>query len=181
MRKLLLGTMLLASAMLFPAPTMAEVNVTIGIPVPHIRIPMPPRIEISAPPRLVVIPETYVYAAPDIDEDIFFVDGWWWRPWQGGWYRSRQHSSGWHRYKGEPSFYRTVPRSWRDDYRDGHWRGRQWRAEPLPHDRVQQNWRSWKTDRHWERNDTWGVQDLPRREEYRHPPRDRYREHYRNN
>ena len=44
---------------------------------------LPPPIPFAAPPELIVLPETYVYVAPDIDADIFFWNGWWWRPWEG--------------------------------------------------------------------------------------------------
>ena len=64
-----------------PIPAGAQVDV-------HVGIQLPPPLVFPAPPQVVVLPETYVYVVPDIDEDVFFVDGWWWRPWQGRWYRS---------------------------------------------------------------------------------------------
>ncbi len=172
MKKQFLTTLLLASIAAFPLPTMAEINVNIGIPAPpHIRIgiPMPPHIRFVEPPRLVVVPETYVYVAPDVEEEIFFFDGWWWRPWEGRWYRSRSYDSGWQHYRNTPSFYREVPNNWRNDYRERQWRGQQWNIEPIPHRQVQKNWKSWKTSKHWEKNQTWGVQDLQRQKESRHP------------
>ncbi|MGA2527359.1 MAG: hypothetical protein ABSF79_12220, partial [Smithellaceae bacterium] len=60
-----------------------------------VSIALPPPIVFAAPPELVVIPETNVYAVPDVDVDIFFYSGWWWRPWEGRWYRSRNYNSGW--------------------------------------------------------------------------------------
>ena len=69
MKKILIGTILLASVLLFPVPTMAEVSIGINIP-------LPPLIVFSSPPEVVVIPETYVYVVPDSDEDIFFYDDW---------------------------------------------------------------------------------------------------------
>jgi hypothetical protein len=173
MKNLLLGTLLLATLSVLPLPAQAEISINIGIPAPpqiRVNIPLPPRIRFAAPPRLVVVPETYVYVAPDVDEDIFFVDGWWWRPWEGRWYRSRNHDSGWHRYKTTPSFYRQIPHNWRNDYRERHWRGQQWDVEPLPHRQVQKNWKNWKTSRHWEKERSWGVRDLRRDKDGRHPP-----------
>ena len=64
MKKLLFRTILLASVLLFPVPTMAEVNIGISIP-------LPPLIVFSAPPEVVVIPETYVYVVPDSDVTSF--------------------------------------------------------------------------------------------------------------
>jgi hypothetical protein len=165
MKKIFWGTILMATTLTFPMATVAGIDIRIGIPAPpHIRIslPLPPPIQFSAPPRLVVLPETYVYVAPDTDEEIYFYDGWWWRPWEGGWYRSRAHDSGWQRYKNVPSFYRNVPGDWRNDYREGQWRGHQWNVAPLPHRQVQQNWNQWKKTKHWEKQQTWGVQELRR-------------------
>lgn len=182
MKKMILGTSLLTMMSFIPVPTIAGLHIDIpappsihiDVPVPrppHIRIgvPMPPHIEFSAPPRLVVVPETYVYVAPDIEEEIFFSDGWWYRPWEGRWYRSRHHNSGWQHYRSTPSFYSHVPHNWRNDYREGHWRGQQWNIQPIPHVEVQRNWRSWKTNNHWEKNRTWGVDNLQRQRDSRHP------------
>ena len=116
MKKLLLGTILLALVLVFPIPTMARVDVGISIS-------LPPLIVFGAPPEVVVIPETNVYAVPDLDVDIFFYNGWWWRPWEGRWYRSRNYSSGWGYYRSVPSFYRGIPSGWRNDYRERRWRG----------------------------------------------------------
>ena len=112
MKKLLFRTILLALLFLFPVPAMAGVDVSIS---------MPPLIVFSAPPAMVVIPETYVYVVPDADVEIFFYDGWWWRPWEGRWYRSRHYDSAWGYYERVPSFYTRVPRSWRNDHRERRW------------------------------------------------------------
>jgi hypothetical protein len=173
MKKLLLGTMLLVLVMVIPLSTMAAVDV-------HVSIPLPPLIVFAAPPEVIVLPETNVYIVPDLDVDIFFYNGWWWRPWEGRWYRSRNYSSGWGYYRSVPSFYRGIPSGWRDDYREHHWRGHQWNYQRIPHQQVQQNWRTWEKNRHWEKQDTWGVQGLkprtqstPRSQEAAQPQRSR--------
>jgi len=81
MKRLLFGILLLAFVIVVPIPTMAGVDVSVSIA-------LPPPIVFSAPPEMIVLPETYVYVVPDVDVDIFFYDGWWWRPWEGRWYRS---------------------------------------------------------------------------------------------
>ena len=162
MKKLLFRTILLASVLLFPVPTMAEVNIGISIP-------LPPLIVFSAPPEVVVIPETYVYVVPDSDVDIFFYDGWWWRPWEGRWYRSRHYGSGWVYYQRVPSFYTRVPSSWRSDYRDRRWGGHQWNHQRIPHQELQRNWSTWKKSNHWEKQQTWGVQGLKPRTRSQQP------------
>jgi hypothetical protein len=158
MRKLLFRTVLLALLFLFPVPTMAGVDVSISLP---------PLVVFSAPPAMVVIPETYVYVVPDVDVEIFFYDGWWWRPWEGRWYRSRHYDSGWSYYQRVPSFYSRVPSGWRNDYRERRWGGRPWNYQPIPHHQVERNWSGWKKNRHWEKQQTWGVQGLKPRTQSR--------------
>ncbi len=153
MKKFLFRTVLLALAFAVPAPTMAGVDI-------HVGIPLPPPLVFPAPPEVIVIPETYVYAVPDVQEDVFFYNGWWWRPWRGRWYRSRDYSSGWVYYRGVPSFYGRIPSGWRNDYRGHHWRGHPWDHRRIPHHQLQRNWSSWEKSRHWEKDHTWGVQGL---------------------
>jgi hypothetical protein len=153
MKKFLCGLVLLASAILIPAPTMAGVNINIGIS-------LPPPIGFQAPPEVVVLPDTNdVYAVPDINAELFFWNGWWWRLWEGRWYRSHYYSRGWAYYNSVPSFYFDVDPEWRTYYRDHAWRGRRWDYERIPDRQLRRNWRSWHNSRHWERQRTWGVQN----------------------
>ncbi|MBF0378251.1 MAG: hypothetical protein HQK72_12325 [Desulfamplus sp.] len=110
---------------------------------------MPP-ILFDEPPELIVVPKTYVYVVPDLDEELFFYSGWWWRPWKGKWYRSRHYTSGWIHYQNTPSFYRDIPPDWRNSYRDHRWRGREWDYHRIPHRNVERNWSEWERARHWE-------------------------------
>ncbi len=155
MKKLFLGTLLVALMFSFPLPMMAAVSVNIGF-----SIPLPPVIQFHEPPRMVVLPGTYTYVAPDVDVDIFFNDGWWWRPYQGRWYRSHDYNSGWSYHQQPPSFYNGVNRHWRDDYRNHQWKGQQWNPERRDHREVQKNWNRWQKDRHWEKTNNWGVQKV---------------------
>jgi hypothetical protein len=164
MKKIIFGTLLLALVIAVPISTMARVDVNVSII-------LPPPIMFAAPPALIVLPETYVYVVPDIDEDIFFYNGWWWRPWEGRWYRSRHYDSGWARYGSIPSFYRGIPSGWRNDYRDRRWGGRQWDYQQIPHEQLQRNWSTWEKSRHWEKQNTWGVQGLKSRTRSPQPSR----------
>jgi hypothetical protein len=163
MKKLLFATMLLAMATMVPVPAMAQVGI-------NVNISLPPPIVFASPPQLIVLPETYVYVVPGVEAEIFFYGGWWWRPWNGRWYRSRNYNSGWAYYKRVPSFYSGVPSGWRNDYRDHRWGGREWNYRPIPQRQVQQNWSSWEKNRHWEKQGTWGVQGLQPRTQAQ-PPR----------
>jgi len=156
--------MFLALLFLFPVPTMAGVDVGVSIS-------LPPLIVFAAPPVMVVIPETYVYVVPDVHDEIFFYDGWWWRPWEGRWYRSRHYDSGWGYYQRVPTFYRNVPPGWRNDYRDHHWGGKPWNYKPIPHQQVERNWSGWKKTNHWEKQQTWGVEGLKPRTQSKQAPK----------
>ena len=151
MIKYLSGTLLLGLILVSPVSSMAGVNVSVGIS-------LPPIIAFSGPPEVVVIPNTYVYAVPDVGVDIFFYNGWWWRPWEGRWYRSQHYNSGWSHYGRAPNFYRQVPSGWRNNYRDRRWDGHQWNHQRIPQRQLQRNWRTWERNKHWERNNSWGVQ-----------------------
>jgi hypothetical protein len=164
MKKLLLGSVFLTLVFVFPVPTMAGVNVGINIG-------LPPPIVFAKPPEMIVIPETYVYAVPDVPAEIYFYNGWWWRPWEGRWYRSRRYDSGWVYYKRVPSFYGRIPPGWRNDYRDHRWGGRPWNYQRIPHRQLQRNWSTWQKNRHWEKQQTWGVQGLKPRTQSQRPSR----------
>jgi len=164
MKRLLFGSMLLALVVSMPSPALAAVDVGV-----RVHIPLPPLIVFPAPPEVVVIPETYVYAVPDIDADIFFYGGWWWRPWEGRWYRSRHHDRGWAHYPRVPAFYKRVPPGWRNSYRERNWRGHEWEHRRVPHRDVEKNWRGWQEKRHWEKDHPWGVRGLEPRKDVRRP------------
>ena len=173
MNKLLLGTLLLALAIVVPVPTRAGVNIGIGISVP-------PPIVFAAPPAVIALPETNdVYVVPDINVDIFFWNGWWWRLWDGRWYRSYYYDRGWAYFNRVPRFYFDVDPGWRAYYRDHNWRGHRWDYERIPDRQLQQNWKSWHANRHWERQKSWGVQGYQarpqqQRQELRHQRQEQY-------
>jgi hypothetical protein len=159
MKKFVVGTILWTLAMVVPMSAMAKVDV-------HVSIPLPPPIVFAAPPSAVVIPETYVYTFPDVQEEIFFYNGWWWRSWGGRWYRSRHYNSGWVHYKSVPSFYSKIPSNWRNDYRDHRWKGYRWNYQRIPQNQLQNNWKSWERNKYWEKQHSWGVKEL----RHRQPP-----------
>ena len=107
--------------------------------------PLPPLL-VPAPPPLVVIPGTYVYFPPDVRDDLLFYHGYWYRPYQGKWYRAAHYNGPW----GFVAL-RRVPRVLIDlphGYRSippGH--------ERIPYGRLKKNWKAWERDRHWERSE----------------------------
>jgi hypothetical protein len=111
-----------------------DVNVGINIPLPVYVAP--------APPPVVVVPNSYVYYVPEIDVDILFYHGYWYRPHEGHWFRSRSYNGPWghlapHRVPAAlvslPPGYRHAP--------PGHQR--------IPHGKLKKNWSRWERERYW--------------------------------
>lgn len=119
------------------AQSQAGVNVNIGVNLPAYRF--------AAPPDVVVIPGTYVYMVPGIDVDILFFQGYWWRPYEGRWYRSRNYNGSW-RYVAPASIprgLRALPQDYRHHLSPGY--------ERIPHRDVQRNWKKWEKEKYWDR------------------------------
>jgi hypothetical protein len=163
MKKLVFGAIFFLIVSFFPVLTMAAVDISIGIS-------LPPLIVFHAPPNVIVLPDTDdVYVVPEIDIDIFFWNGWWWRPWEGRWYRSHYYDRGWVYYNAVPSFYFDVDPGWRRYYINRNWYGHPWKYERIPNQRLQKNWKTWNDNRHWEREKTWGIRNYqPRTQQQRY-------------
>jgi hypothetical protein len=87
MRKLILPIVVagvVAGAMALPALASAQASATV-----QLRLNLPVLL-----PRLVVVTPG-VQVVPDVDEEVFFVDGYYWVRQPRGWYRSRSHQHGW--------------------------------------------------------------------------------------
>lgn len=176
MKNLLGAAIFFALAVSVPAAAAADVSVRIGIP-------LPPAIVYAGPIEVIVIPDTYlydVYVVPDLEVEIFFCRGWWWRLWEGRWYRSRHFDRGWVYYRYIPDFYYDIHPHWRTFYKDGHWHGHPWNYQRIPHHQLEHNWRNWNSHRYWERERRWDVeryQPLPAqtRQKVRHQREYEYR------
>lgn len=131
---------IIISAVLFllvlSLPVFAGVSVDVRVSLP--------RIELRVPPVLVVVPGTYVYAAPDVEADIVFYQGFWWRPYGGNWYRSHEYNGAWTAMPAQsvPVPVRNLPPNWKQ-VPPGH--------ERLPYGQVKQNWPVWEREKRWER------------------------------
>jgi hypothetical protein len=113
--------------MVVPVPAMAGVNLNVGIG--------PPPPIVAGPPDMISMPgASGIYFAPDIGADLFFWNGWWRRPWEGHWYRSRYYDRGRGYYsRGVPGFYRQMEPGWRGHYRSHRWNGHPWNYRRIPH------------------------------------------------
>src|SRR6185369_13269028 len=64
-----------------------QVRVAVPVPVPVVRFEVPPPM-VEVQPGVMVV--------NDYDQEVFFVDGWYWmRANDGRWYRTHNHQGGW--------------------------------------------------------------------------------------
>lgn len=77
---------LLCLVALLSAPAFAQVHVDIQVQLPTITF--------AAPPPLVVV-QPGVQVVEDNDDEVFFVDDWYWVRRGDRWYRAKDHRGGW--------------------------------------------------------------------------------------
>jgi hypothetical protein len=136
-----LGVVLLCLGVFWAPKSFAEVSVTVGANLPAYSF--------EAPPEMVVIPGTYAYTIPDAPVDIIFYHDYWYRPYQGYWYRSRHYNGPWGFIERNwvPGFFHRLPPDYRH-YHTGYDRFR--------YDYFSRNWRGWERNKHWNRlHDNW--------------------------
>lgn len=121
------------------AAAQVRVDVNIGPPPPYV---------MAAPPAMVVIPGTYVYAVADPNADILFYNGFWFRPHEGHWFRARSYNGPWAHLAPRqvpqvliqlPPDYRRIP--------SGYHR--------IPYGEFNRNWGTWQRKRYWDRDREW--------------------------
>lgn len=124
----------------FVSQSDAGVRVGIGINLPAYTF--------AAPPSLVVIPGTYAYAPPEADIDIVFYQGYWYRPYEGHWFRARGYNGPWGTIAPArvPRVLIDLPPDYRHLYRE--------------HPRIEyrdfnRHWRGWERNKHWEKDERW--------------------------
>ena len=128
----------------------ARVDVTIALP----------PVVFSSPPPLVVIPGTYAYFAPGVNADVLFYQGYWYRPYEGRWFRANGYNGPWVNVAPD-----RVPPALLDlppDFRHV------WHERPsIPYAEYNKNWKRWEKDRYWEKDKQW-MEERRRHEEGRH-------------
>ncbi len=149
--KLVVIGVVLLPLLAFPVRGSARVSV-------DIQVNLPP-LEISAPPVVAVIPGTYVYFCPDVDAEIFFYGGYWYRPYEGGWYRATAYNGRWVHIVGAnvPQVLYHLPSNYRamSGYSYRH----------IPYHDLSRNWRAWERGKYWEKHG-WERHDMHREREY---------------
>lgn len=139
MRKIIVIAAISLFLLGFSGQSMAGIHIGVNIP-------LPPVFVFSAPPELVVIPGTYVYYCPNVDFDIFFYAGYWYRPYGGYWYRSGSYGGPWVYTDGAPSVLVSLPHDYRIITRG---------YRHIPYSELHRNWRAWERGRYWEHHN-WG-------------------------
>ena len=85
-KAIVVGIVVVAAALsALPAAAQVSVNVNVG----------PPPVIFSAPPRVVVIPQSPVAYAPDTSYNVFFYDGRYWSFHDGAWFLASTHRGPW--------------------------------------------------------------------------------------
>jgi hypothetical protein len=74
---------------------LAGCAVVIGPPQGRIGVAPPPPIVVETEPRVVLIPGTEVYYAPDVAANIYVVGGLWYYFHDGHWFHSRSYRGPW--------------------------------------------------------------------------------------
>jgi len=134
-RKSLISFFIVPLLIIMAGISLAGVNV-------NLNIGPPPVYTFAEPPELVVIPNTYVYFAPGADFDIVFSHGYWYRPYNGYWYRGSGYNGPWHHIGRErvPRYIVNLPPDYRRSYR-GYPR--------IPYGHVHSNWNRWEREKYW--------------------------------
>lgn len=78
-------------ALLFSSTSHADVQVSVGIGLPHVNI----GINVPAYPEFVIVPGYPVYYAPSMEANFFFYDGSYWVYQNDNWYESNWYNGPW--------------------------------------------------------------------------------------
>jgi hypothetical protein len=89
------------------------------------------------------IPGTYVYYPSNVNVDMCFCDGYWYRPYRGQWFVSAEYNGPWGSIAIQrvPSVLINLPSHYRHAY-PGY--------EPMSYGMVKRNWRTWENERYWD-------------------------------
>ena len=115
-----------------------------------VKVPLPPlpRLVFPAPPTVVVIPSTYVYVVPDVEVDIVFYRGYWYRPHGDRWYRASSYNGPWSllAVAKVPGAFKKLPPGFRS-VKPMH--------QGVPYLQVRKNWKQWEKERYWDCQPEW--------------------------
>jgi len=124
-----------------PPPGGAEYGMPPGPPPAGAEYAPPPAYAFPAPPEVVPVPGTYAYMVPGINVDIFFYQGYWYRPFRGRWFMATAYNGPWVFTRAVPPVLLRLPPGYRR---------LALRYRPIPHAELMRSWRGWERERHWE-------------------------------
>jgi len=127
------------SAVVLLLLTLPKVGFAVNIDIGDIHIRTdnePPPFQIAGQPKLFPIPGRYVYFVADIDVDIFFYHGKWYRPHKNRWFISENYNGPWDRIRDVPVPLQDLPRVF---YR-------------VPYGELHDNWERWEKEKYWDRS-----------------------------
>ncbi len=127
-------------AIVGPVAGLAGVNVNVNI-----NAPLAP-LALAAPPPVAPIPGIYAYFAPDVEVDIIFYEGSWYRPHEGRWYQADEYNGSWRPVPHDrvPSVLHHLPPNYRHT---------QPGQERISYSQVKKNWKTWEKEKHWDKRD----------------------------
>ncbi len=116
------------------ADTNVDVNLNIGLPV----------LKVGPDPMMAVVPGTYVYFVVDLDADLFFYQGYWWRMHNGHWHRAAAAGGPWVLFKVVPHPLLNLPPGWRK-LPPGH--------AKFKYAELKKNWKQWEKEKRWDKKE----------------------------
>ncbi len=102
----------------------------------------PPAVKFAQEPEVVAIPGRYAYFIPDIDADIFFYRGNWYRLYRNRWFLSDSYKGPWDRVREVPSALKDLPSDYRSVPRG---------YNRVPYGDLSSNWERWEREKYWDR------------------------------
>ncbi len=144
----LIGVVVLSVVTLSAGTSSAGIDLNVAIPLPGLGI--------AGPPALAAVAGTSVYFAPDVQADLFFYHGNWYRPYEGEWYISAEFGGPWGRVA-----IGNVPPPLIDlpyDYREG-----SIGCRPMPYAVVKKNWMRWEEEGYWDSSPKRGAPAMSHR------------------
>jgi hypothetical protein len=153
MRKLVIAVWMALAGVVVAAPASAQISFGYSSGPVHLGINIP------VYPRLVAVPGYPVYYAPNVNQNYFFYDGYYWLFYDDNWYSSQWYNGPWSLVPPDyvPLYVLRVPVRYYH-HRPAYFRG--WAVNEAP--RWDQHWgRSWSDNhRDWNR---WDRRSVPQR------------------
>jgi hypothetical protein len=139
--------MIVIAAVLLLLPALSKDSFAVDFNLGDLSIGMgssPPPYEMRGEPELLPIPGRYAYYVPDIDVDIFFYHGRWYRPHKDRWFRSDSYNGPWDRIRDIPAPLQDLPRDYRSSTPRGYYQ--------VPYGELRDNWEKWEREKYWDRS-----------------------------